>query len=259
MRRGGRPAIASARIERSLRGISIVVTRSTESWSWSDSCRSRGRWRADTNVAMCHLGSFQVACLGLVKAIDRFELSRDVALSSFAVPTIMGEIKRYFRDRTWAMRVPRDLQERVLVVERVADALATDLHRQPTISEIAHATGLDDEQVLQAQPACGAYRTASLSSPLNNGDAGKETLGEAVGATDPGFAQVEDRATVEHLLQALTPANSRSCACALSRISPKQRSAGSSVAHRCRSRGSCGLRSRGCDSPPNRTIRSEWR
>src|SRR3954454_21803258 len=80
---------------------------------------------------------FQVACLGLVKAIDRFDLGRDVAFSSYAVPTILGEIKRYFRDRTWSVRVPRDLQELALRVDRKVTELSTDLRRQPTVSEIA--------------------------------------------------------------------------------------------------------------------------
>src|SRR3954469_5803455 len=108
---------------------------------------------------------FQVACLGLVKAIDRFDLSRDVAFSSYAVPTILGEIKRYFRDRTWAVRVPRDLQELALRVDRTVSELSTDLHRQPTIGELAGALGLDEEQVLEALEASGAYRATSLSTP----------------------------------------------------------------------------------------------
>src|SRR3954464_8289978 len=82
---------------------------------------------------------FQVACLGLVKAIDRFDVSRDVAFSSYAVPTILGEIKRYFRDRTWSVRVPRDLQELALRVDRKVSELSTDLRRQPTVSEIGAA------------------------------------------------------------------------------------------------------------------------
>ncbi len=84
---------------------------------------------------------FQVACLGLVKAIDRFDLSRDVAFSSYAVPTILGEIKRYFRDRTWSVRVPRDLQELALRVDRKVAELSTDLRRTPTVPELAEALG----------------------------------------------------------------------------------------------------------------------
>src|SRR4051794_10005665 len=112
---------------------------------------------------------FQVACLGLVKAIDRFDLSRDVAFSSYAVPTILGEIKRYFRDRTWSVRVPRDLQELALRVERVIADLSTAHGRQPTVPEIAEAVGgIDEEQVLEALEASAAYRATSLSTPRSN-------------------------------------------------------------------------------------------
>ena len=84
---------------------------------------------------------FQVACLGLINAIDRFDLEREVAFSSYAVPTILGEIKRYFRDRTWAVRVPRDLQELALRVERSVGDLTRDLRRQPSVSELASHLG----------------------------------------------------------------------------------------------------------------------
>jgi RNA polymerase sigma-B factor len=84
---------------------------------------------------------FQVACLGLVNAIERFDLERDVAFSSYAVPTILGEIKRYFRDRTWSVRVPRDLQDLALKVERAVTALDFELHRRPTVDEIVARVG----------------------------------------------------------------------------------------------------------------------
>jgi RNA polymerase sigma-B factor len=148
---------------------------------------------------------FQVACLGLVKAIDRFDLSRDVAFSSYAVPTILGEIKRYFRDRTWAIRVPRDLQELALRVDRVVGDLATALHRQPTIMEIAERLHLDEEQVLEALEASAAYRTTSLSLPRSNEDEAGETLGDTVGVCDEGFGLAEHRATLDQLLQVLPP------------------------------------------------------
>src|SRR4051812_37487473 len=99
---------------------------------------------------------FQVACLGLVKAIDRFNLERDVAFSSYAVPTILGEIKRYFRDRTWSVRVPRDLQELALRVDRKVTELSTDLRRSPTVDELAAVLGIDAEQVLEALEASAA-------------------------------------------------------------------------------------------------------
>jgi RNA polymerase sigma-B factor len=148
---------------------------------------------------------FQVACLGLVKAIDRFDLSRDVAFSSYAVPTILGEIKRYFRDRTWAVRVPRDLQELALRVDRKVTELATDMRRQPTVPEIAEALGLDEEQVLEALEASGAYRATSLSLPRSNEDEAGETLGDTVGTSEEGFGLAEHRATLDRLLQALPP------------------------------------------------------
>src|SRR4051794_19066140 len=108
---------------------------------------------------------FQVACLGLVKAIDRFDLEREVAFSSYAVPTILGEIKRYFRDRTWSVRVPRDLQELALKVDRAVSELSLDLHRQPTVEEIGAKVGADEEDVPEALEASGAYKATSLESP----------------------------------------------------------------------------------------------
>src|SRR4051795_1061291 len=148
---------------------------------------------------------FQVACLGLVKAIDRFDLSRDVAFSSYAVPTILGEVKRYFRDRTWAMRVPRDLQEMSLRVDRAVGELSTRLHRQPTVSELAERLGLDEEQVLEALEASAAYRTTSLSLPRSNEDEAGETLGDTVATSEEGFGLAEHRATLDHLLRAVSP------------------------------------------------------
>jgi RNA polymerase sigma-B factor len=148
---------------------------------------------------------FQVACLGLVKAIDRFDLSRDVAFSSYAVPTILGEIKRYFRDRTWSVRVPRDLQELALRVDRKVSELSTDLRRQPTVKEIARAVGIEEEDVLEALEASGAYRATSLSTPRGNEDEAGETLGDTVGTSEDGFGLAEDRATLEALMRAVTP------------------------------------------------------
>jgi RNA polymerase sigma-B factor len=148
---------------------------------------------------------FQVACLALVKAIDRFDLSRDVAFSSYAVPTILGEIKRYFRDRTWSVRVPRDLQELALRVDRKVSELSTDLRRQPTVTEIAEAVGIEEEDVLEALEASGAYRATSLSTPRGTEDEPGETLGDTVGTSEEGFGLAESRATLEQLMRAVTP------------------------------------------------------
>ena len=107
----------------------------------------------------------QVASLGLLKAIDRFDPARANAFSSFAVPTIMGELKRHFRDKGWWLRVPRDLQELAFRVERVAEELTPELGRAPTPAEIAMRIGVSVEQVLDARDAAGAYRPIPLDPP----------------------------------------------------------------------------------------------
>ncbi len=104
----------------------------------------------------------QVASLGLLKAIDRFDPNREIAFTSFAVPTIVGELKRYFRDKGWSVRVPRDLQELAIKVDRVADAMSRELGRAPTAAEIAERTGKTVEQVLEAREAAGGRHAASL-------------------------------------------------------------------------------------------------
>ena len=147
---------------------------------------------------------FQVACLGLVNAIDRFDLDRDVAFSSYAVPTILGEIKRYFRDRTWSVRVPRDLQELALKVDRAVADLSLDLHRQPTVGEIAARVGYEEEDVLEALEASGAYKATSLQAPRGTDDDSGDTLGDTLGTEEQGFAVAEDRATIAHLMRSLT-------------------------------------------------------
>jgi RNA polymerase sigma-B factor len=148
---------------------------------------------------------FQVACLGLVKAIDRFDLGREVAFSSYAVPTILGEIKRYFRDRTWSVRVPRDLQELALKVDRAVSELALQLRRQPTVDEIGAKVGADEEDVLEALEASGAYKATSLEAPRGSEDGTADTLGDTLGIEEHGFELAEDRATIEHLMRSITP------------------------------------------------------
>jgi RNA polymerase sigma-B factor len=149
---------------------------------------------------------FQVACFGLVKAVDRFDLERGVAFSSYAVPTITGEIKRHFRDRTWSVRVPRDLQELALRVDRVVAELTREHGRQPSVEQVADAVDATAEDVLEAMQASSAYRASSLDSPRGSGDeeAG-ETVGDAVGMADDGFDRAETRALLHSLLRGLTP------------------------------------------------------
>ena len=147
----------------------------------------------------------QVASLGLIKAIDRFDPAREVAFSSYAVPTILGELKRHFRDRTWSVRVPRDLQELALKVDKAVAELAKDLRRQPTVPEIGAKVGATEEQVLEALEAAGAYRATSFDAPRSNDDDGGDSLGDAVGLDETGFGLAEDRATLERLMAAITP------------------------------------------------------
>lgn len=146
----------------------------------------------------------QVASLGLVKAVDRFDSTRPVAFSSFAVPTILGELKRHFRDRTWSVRVPRDLQELALRADRTAEDLARHLGRRPTVSELAEGVGASEEEILEALEAAGAYRATSLEAPRAGGkDDDDETVGSALGHDEGGFALAEHRAVLERLLATL--------------------------------------------------------
>lgn len=147
----------------------------------------------------------QVATIGLINAIDRFDPERTTAFSSFAVPTILGELKRYFRDKSWAIRVPRELQELVLKVDNTTEALARTLGRTPSIEEIAQALEVSHAQILEAQEASGAYRTASLDQQSSGDDQEGGGYAERFGEDDPGYEQAEDHATIESLLEALSP------------------------------------------------------
>ncbi len=144
----------------------------------------------------------QVASLGLLKAIDRFEPDRPTAFSSFAVPTILGELKRHFRDRGWSVRVPRDLHEMAVRVVRVTDELQHQLGRAPTPGEIGTHIGATTEQVLEAREAAGAYRAVSLDRPRDEDEEG-EGMADSMGIDDPGFGLAEDAATVERLMSVL--------------------------------------------------------
>src|SRR4051812_8063633 len=145
----------------------------------------------------------QVASLGLLKAIDRFDPSRETAFSSFAVPTILGELKRHFRDRGWSVRVPRDLQELAVKLDPVSEELTRELGRPPTPAEIGERTGTTVEQVLEAREAASAYRAVSLDRPREEDEDG-DGLGAAYGIEDPGFSVAEDSATIERLMRVLS-------------------------------------------------------
>jgi RNA polymerase sigma-B factor len=150
----------------------------------------------------------QVASVGLIKAIDRFDPARETAFSSFAVPTILGELKRYFRDTGWSVRVPRDLQELAVKVDRTVATLSSDLGRAPSPAEIAHAVGASVEDVLEALEAAGAYQAISLDRPRADRDDPAETYAETLGGEDPGFELAEHGATISGLMHIL-PARER--------------------------------------------------
>jgi RNA polymerase sigma-B factor len=151
---------------------------------------------------------FQVAALGLVKAVDRYDVRRGAAFSSYAVPTMLGEIKRYFRDRTWSLHVPRDLQELALAVQREWRQLEGRRERSVTVAEIAHALDVSDEDVLDALQATRGQRAESLDAAIEGDRNQGNTIYELIGADDPGIEHAETCASVETLMRVL-PRRSR--------------------------------------------------
>jgi RNA polymerase sigma-B factor len=149
----------------------------------------------------------QVASLGLLKAIDRYDPARGHAFSSFAVPTILGELRRHLRDHTWSIHVPRDLQELGQRLGPTADELTTTLGRPPTVAELAERLDVTDELILDARQAAAAHTPASLDQPVND-DGQPATLGDLLGTADRELATVEDTVLLEHYL-AFLPARSR--------------------------------------------------
>src|SRR5215207_6321638 len=137
----------------------------------------------------------QVATLGLIKAIDRFDPARETAFSSYAVPTMLGELKRYFRDNGWAVHVPRGMQERVMQVDNAVKDLSRRLGRSPSIAQIADMLGLSTEQVLEAMEAASAYDAVSLESYRFGDEGDGETYAESIGVEDGRYELVEYGAT----------------------------------------------------------------
>jgi RNA polymerase sigma-B factor len=147
----------------------------------------------------------QVGTVGLLKAIDRFDLERGVEFTTYATPTIVGEIKRYFRDKGWAVKVPRRLQELNLAVNRAIERLTVKLGHSPTVAELAETLGATEEDVLEAQELGQAYNLLSLDTELNgDGDKKSQTLSDYVGQVDSGLAMLEDRVNLERAFEILT-------------------------------------------------------
>jgi RNA polymerase sigma-B factor len=142
----------------------------------------------------------QVAAIGLINAIDRFDPDRGTAFASFAVPTILGELRRHFRDRTWPMRVPRDQQELFLTLERARDELTVALGRQPTVAQLAHRVGVGQEAVLHALELSAARYTVPLAPPGPDDEEAEDLPGEL----DAGYRRVEDGELLDGLLTTLS-------------------------------------------------------
>jgi RNA polymerase sigma-B factor len=142
----------------------------------------------------------QVASIGLLKAIDRFDVSREVKFSTYATATIVGELKRHFRDKGWALRVPRRLQESGLKVGRAVTDLSQDLGRAPTVREIGERTDLSEEEVLEAMETVHAYTTASLDAPTD--EEGATSL-QKLGEEDESFELLEAWTSVAPAIHSL--------------------------------------------------------
>ena len=138
----------------------------------------------------------QVGTIGLLKAIERFELDREVEFSTYATPTIVGELKRHFRDKGWAVRVPRRLQELHLEITKVVGSIGQELGRSPTIREIAQAASLSEEEVLEGLEIAQAYNFTSLDAPIETDDGGATTFADQLGTEDEHLENLEYRASL---------------------------------------------------------------
>jgi RNA polymerase sigma-B factor len=150
----------------------------------------------------------QVATIGLIKAIDRFDPERGVEFSTYATPTIVGEIKRHFRDKGWAVRVPRRLQELKLALTRATAELSQELSRSPTVAELARHLELSEDEILEGLESAHAYSTISLDAPEGDEDSGA-AVADSLGMVDEGLEGVEHRESLKPLLEALPPREKR--------------------------------------------------
>ncbi|MFD3442262.1 SigB/SigF/SigG family RNA polymerase sigma factor [Streptomyces sp. NPDC058685] len=148
----------------------------------------------------------QVGTIGLIKAIDRFDLSREVEFSSFAIPYIVGEIKRFFRDTTWAVHVPRRLQELRVELAKAKDELAARLDRDPTVKELADLLQLSEEEIIEGLVASNGYTAGSIDLPAGGDDAagdGRPGYADTMGECDPAMGLFEDLHSLAPLLEQL--------------------------------------------------------
>ncbi|MGN6523427.1 MAG: SigB/SigF/SigG family RNA polymerase sigma factor, partial [Actinomycetes bacterium] len=146
----------------------------------------------------------QVATIGLIKSVDRFDLERGVEFSTYATPTIVGEIKRHFRDKGWAIRVPRRLQELKLSLAKATSELSQKNGRAPTVAELAGHLGISEEEVLEGLESANAYSAVSLDAP-DTGDDDSPAVADSLGTTDDSLEGVEYRESLKPLLEKLPP------------------------------------------------------
>jgi RNA polymerase sigma-B factor len=146
--------------------------------------RSRGEQEMEDIV--------QVGMIGLIKAIDRFELTREVEFTSFAVPYIVGEMKRFFRDTSWAVHVPRRLQEARVQLAKATEELRSRLGRTPTVKELSELMCLPEEEVIEARLAANGYNSASLDAAISGNEDGETALADFIGTQDASLELVED-------------------------------------------------------------------
>ncbi len=146
----------------------------------------------------------QVGTIGLIKSVDRFDLDRGVEFSTYATPTVVGEIKRHFRDKGWAVRVPRRLQELRLALGAATEELAHSLGRSPTVAEISARLGVSEEEVLEGLESANAYSTVSLDAGSDSEEGGAAMLA-VIGTDDDALEGVEYRESLRPLLAQLAP------------------------------------------------------
>jgi RNA polymerase sigma-B factor len=164
-----------------------------------------GRYR--NRPATDHEEIVQVGTIGLIKAIDRFDLSRETEFTTFAVPYIVGEMKRFFRDTTWAVHVPRRLQELRVELSKAKETLSLELDRDPTVAELAEHLDLSQEEVIEGLVAANGYTAGSIDTPYSDSDSATDgegrTLGETFGECDPALDLFEDFHTLAPLIDKL--------------------------------------------------------
>lgn len=219
----GRPGPSSRSSQEHLTRIEVTRRRSAELFVVLRDALCSEAQRATTRDALVHLhlplvehcarrfrnrgepfeDLVQVGTIGLIKSIDRFDTERGVEFSTYATPTIIGEIKRYFRDKGWAIRVPRRLQELRMQIGATSAELTQSLGRSPTPRELAEAIGCSVEEILEGIESSNAYSTLSLDATDDSEDGSTSSMLDAIGVDDEGLEHVEIRESIKPLLESL--------------------------------------------------------